>query len=38
VKFDGLKDFVELPYGHKDIHYQLETVELIDAFLKNGRF
>lgn len=38
VKFDGLKDFVELPYGHKDIHYQLETVELIDVFLKSGRF
>ncbi|CAH2212153.1 alpha/beta fold hydrolase [Tepidibacter aestuarii] len=38
VKFDGLKDFVKLPYGHKDIHYQLETVELIDSFLKYGTF
>lgn len=38
VKFEGLKDFVALPYGHKDIHYQIKTVELIDLFLKNGKF
>ncbi|WFD09709.1 alpha/beta fold hydrolase [Tepidibacter hydrothermalis] len=38
VKFDGLKDFISLPYGHKDIHYQFKTAELIDSFLKNGKF
>lgn len=38
VKFDGLNDFISLQYGHKDIHYQFETAELIDSFLKNGKF
>ncbi|WP_099191796.1 alpha/beta fold hydrolase [Tepidibacter mesophilus] len=38
VKFDGLKDFVDLPYGHKDIHYQFKTSELIDSFFRNGKF
>lgn len=38
VKFDGLKDFKALPYGHKDIHYQFETAKLIDSFFRNGKF
>lgn len=38
VKFDGLKDFTVLPYGHKDIHYQNETAQLAVNFLKNGFF
>ncbi len=38
VKYKGLKDFVELPYGHKEIHYKKETAELIDNFLKTGKF
>ncbi len=38
VKFNGLKDFVAIPYGHKDIHYQFETIELIDLFFKYSKF
>lgn len=38
VKFEGLKDFIVLPYGHKDIHYQGETAELAVNFLKKGTF
>ena len=38
VKYEDLKDFKMLPYGHKDIHYQLETAQLIDNFLRGGSF
>ncbi|PAB60996.1 alpha/beta fold hydrolase [Anaeromicrobium sediminis] len=38
VKFAGLKDFVVLPYGHKEIHYMWETARLIDTFIKTGKF
>ena len=38
VKFSGLKDFVVLPYGHKDIHFQEETAQLVAKFLKFGNF
>ncbi|MGO0062789.1 alpha/beta fold hydrolase [Brevibacillus fluminis] len=38
VYYKGLKDFVVLPYGHKDIHYQRETADLIVNFIKNGKF
>ncbi|MBM7613554.1 alpha/beta fold hydrolase [Alkaliphilus hydrothermalis] len=38
VKIEGLKDFILLPYGHKDIHYQPVTAELIDSFLRTGKF
>jgi len=38
VKFSGLKDFVVLPFGHKDIHYQKETAHLIVSFLNHGSF
>ncbi|MGM0603850.1 MAG: esterase/lipase family protein [Bacillota bacterium] len=38
VKYEGLKDFIELPYGHKEIHYRKETAELIDNFLRTGKF
>ena len=38
VKYEDLKDFKVLPYGHKDIHYQLETAQLIDNFLRGGSF
>jgi len=34
----GLSDFKVLPYGHKDIHYKMRTVTLVDNFLKNGKF
>jgi len=38
VKDEFLKDFIVLPYGHKEIHYKLETARLIDNFLRTGRF
>ncbi|MCC5908838.1 MAG: hypothetical protein JJT76_00125 [Clostridiaceae bacterium] len=38
VEFDGLKDFIILPYGHKEIHYQQVTVRLIDTFIKTSKF
>lgn len=38
VKFSGLKDFIVLPYGHKDIHYQEQTARLIVNFLNYGNF
>ena len=38
VNFSGLKDFVVLPYGHKDIHYQEQTANLVANFLKYGNF
>ena len=38
VKFKGLKDFIILPYGHKEIHHKNNTAKLIDNFLKKGKF
>lgn len=38
AKLEGLKDFVVLPYDHKEIHYKLLTARLIDSFLKRSRF
>jgi uncharacterized alpha/beta hydrolase family protein len=38
VYYDGVKDFVVLPYGHKEIHYKFDTAKLIDNFIKNGKF
>ena len=38
VCYEGLKDFIVLPYGHRDIHYQQETSFLIESFFKYGRF
>lgn len=38
VQFLGLKDFITLPYGHKDIHHQIETATYVDSFLKTGKF
>ena len=38
VNFSGLKDFVVLPYGHKDIHYQEQTANLVANFLEHGNF
>lgn len=37
VQFSGLKDFITLPYGHKDIHHQMETATHVDSFLKTGK-
>ncbi|MCS7464920.1 hypothetical protein N0M98_33090 [Paenibacillus doosanensis] len=38
VYYDGLTDFTILPYGHKEIHYQKETAELVVHFIKKGTF
>lgn len=38
VYYEGLKDFIVLPYQHKEIHYKWETAKLIDDFLETGSF
>lgn len=38
VFYKGLKDFIILPYGHKEIHYQKETADLIMNFILHGTF
>lgn len=38
VYHPSLKDFMILPYGHKEIHHQAETARWIDVFLKEGAF
>lgn len=38
VRCSDLKDFMVLPYGHKEIHHQLETAKLVDHFLREGKF
>lgn len=38
VYFSGLTDFATLPYGHKEIHHKIETVQLVDHFLRMGKF
>lgn len=38
TKYDGMKDFMVLNYGHKEIHHKKETVTLADNFLQKGTF
>jgi pimeloyl-ACP methyl ester carboxylesterase len=38
VYYEGLQDFIVLPYGHKDIHYQPETASRIASFIQRGTF
>ncbi len=38
VKFPGLSDFIIMPYHHNEIHHQKEIGELVDKFLRTGRF
>lgn len=38
TKFEGMKEFMVLNYGHKEIHHRYETVELADNFLQKGTF
>jgi len=38
VKCDELIDFVIKPYGHKEIHHQPEVADLVDLFLRTGKF
>ncbi|MBM7622524.1 alpha/beta fold hydrolase [Sporohalobacter salinus] len=38
VRYEGLKDFIVIPYGHKEIHYKFKTAKLVDSFLRDGEF
>ncbi|SHK43716.1 PGAP1-like protein [Desulforamulus aeronauticus DSM 10349] len=38
VYYADLKDFMIVPYGHKEIHHKVETAKYIDAFLRTGQF
>lgn len=38
VYLPSLKDFMILPYGHKEIHHQAETARWVDSFLRIGNF
>jgi len=38
AKYYGMTDFIIKPYGHKEIHHQLEVAELVDLFLRTGKF
>ncbi|GAA0451422.1 alpha/beta hydrolase [Alkalibacillus silvisoli] len=38
VYYPGLKDFIVLPYGHREIHHEEETYEHVDYFLRYEQF
>jgi triacylglycerol esterase/lipase EstA (alpha/beta hydrolase family) len=38
VYYQGLKDFIVLPYSHKEIHYEFETAKLIKRFIHSNQF
>jgi len=38
AKFHDMTDFVIKPFGHKEIHHQLEIAKLVDLFLRMGKF
>jgi pimeloyl-ACP methyl ester carboxylesterase len=38
TKFKGMRDFIELPYGHTRIHHERLTSELVINFLHTGAF
>lgn len=38
VYYEGLNDFIVVPYGHKEIHYKWETAMLVDEFIETGQF
>lgn len=38
VKYDEMIDFIIRPYGHKEIHHQPEIGDLVDLFLRTGKF
>lgn len=38
VNVEGLKDFIVLPFGHKEIHKQVKTAKYVDNFLSTGKF
>lgn len=38
VWYEGLDDFILLPYNHLEIHHQFETAEVVASFLAEGEF
>jgi len=38
VKYPGLSDFIVIPYHHNEIHHQEKTAELVNRFLRTGKF
>ena len=38
TKFNEMKEFMVLNYGHKEIHHKPETVIFADNFLQKGTF
>jgi uncharacterized alpha/beta hydrolase family protein len=38
VKFKDADEFIELPFGHKEIHHQYKTLMLVKNFLQQGTF
>jgi pimeloyl-ACP methyl ester carboxylesterase len=38
TKFKGMRDFIELPYGHTRIHHKKMTSELVMNFIHTGSF
>lgn len=38
VVYEGLKDFIIIPYNHIEIHHKFKVAKLVDNFLKNGSF
>ncbi len=38
ARYEEAKDFVIMPYNHKEIHHKFEIAQLAAFFLENGRF
>ena len=38
TKTEIMKDYIELPYGHKEIHHKQDVAELVYKFLTIGKF
>lgn len=38
VSFDGMKEFIIMPYHHEEIHHRKDVAELVHCFFQNGTF
>ncbi|MEA4924496.1 MAG: alpha/beta fold hydrolase [Syntrophomonadaceae bacterium] len=38
ARYDDMADFIIKPYGHKEIHHKQDIADLVEIFLKSGRF
>jgi len=38
VPFEGMKECIVVPYGHREIHHRQDVAELVHRFLQNGEF